>query len=149
MSAPPAPAARPDPLYHTVLLGVSLGVLALAALLSVRDRREVLVPILGMPLPELCMLKRTTGLACPGCGLTRCFISLAHGDVGSAWSYNPGGLLLFAMVVAQIPLRLLQIWRIRRGQPEVRLGWLVQGTLAVLGVMLLGQWLLKMCGVQF
>ena len=149
MSAPPVPVARPDPLYHTVLLVASVTVLALAAILSVRHRREVLVPVLGTPLPELCMVKRTTGLGCPGCGLTRCFISLAHGDVRSAWSYNPGGLLLFAMVIAQIPLRILQIWRIRRGLPEIQLGRLVHVLLAVLGVLLLGQWLLKVCGVQF
>ncbi len=49
----------------------------------------------------------------------------ANGDVRAAWSYNPGGLLLFAIVVAQIPLRMLQISRIHRGLPEIRLGSLI------------------------
>jgi hypothetical protein len=128
---------------------MSASVLVLAALLSIRQEREVLVPFLGVPLPELCLLKRTTGLACPGCGLTRCFISLAHGDLRAAWSYNLGGLVFFPIVVVQIPLRLVQIWRIRRGLPEIQLGRLVPVAFGVLGALLLGQWLLRMCGMTF
>src|SRR5439155_16652693 len=98
---------------------ISSGVLAAALLLSVRNRTQVLLPLVELPLPELCMLRRMTGLPCPGCGMTRCFISLAHGDLPAAWSYNPAGLLLFAILVFQIPFRTVQLWRIRRGRPEV------------------------------
>ena len=63
-----------------------------ALALSVRDRSQVVIPFLKLPLPELCLMRRLASVDCPGCGLTRCFISLAHGDLPAAWSYNPAGL---------------------------------------------------------
>jgi len=157
MSAQPAPdaspqarfIARPDPLYHTVVLVICAAVLILAPLLSVRDEQQVLVPILGVPLPELCMARRLTGLGCPGCGMTRCFISLAHGDLRAAWRYNPAGPLLFAILAFQIPFRLVQMARIRRGMPELRTGWWPQALLGVFGGLMIGQWLLRLGGVAF
>lgn len=35
-----------------------------------------------------CPLLQTTGLACPGCGLTRGFHALFHGDILTALDYN-------------------------------------------------------------
>ena len=156
-SAQPAPDAspqarfipRPDPLYHTVIVVICAAVLILAPLLSVREERQVLVPILGLPLPELCLAKRLTGLGCPGCGMTRCFISLAHGDLRAAWRYNPAGPLLFAILAFQIPFRLMQLARIRRGLPELRMGWWPQALIGALGVLMIGQWLLRLVGIAF
>ncbi len=147
----PAPRVvpRPDPLYHTVILVICVAVLILSLLLSVREQRQVLVPILGTPLPELCMFRRMTGTECPGCGMTRSFISLAHGDVRAAWHYNPAGPLLFAILAFQIPYRLVQLYRIRRGLAELRTGWWPQVVFGVLGVMMVGQWILRQCGVAF
>lgn len=36
-----------------------------------------------------CPYRTLTGLACPGCGLTRCIHALLHGDLALAFSYNP------------------------------------------------------------
>jgi Protein of unknown function (DUF2752) len=140
---------RPDPLYHTVILVICTAVLVLSLLLGIREERQVLVPFFGAPLPELCMFKRMTGMGCPGCGMTRCFISLAHGDLRAAWRYNPAGPLLFAMLAFQIPFRLVQLIRIRRGWPELRMGWWPQALFALLGVLMVGQWLLRLVGVTF
>jgi hypothetical protein len=140
---------RPDPLYHVVWLSLSVVVLMAAVLLSIRGSSEVIVPAIGYPLPELCMMKRTTGLVCPGCGLTRCFISLAHGDVASAWSYNPAGLWLFAIVGLQVPFRGYQLWRIRHGLPELVLTRLGLAVFLVFAVALLAQWTLRLAGVSF
>jgi hypothetical protein len=109
----------------------------------------VLLPILNAPLPELCTFRRLMGMGCPGCGLTRCFISLAHGDVRAAWSYNPAGLVLFALFVVQIPYRGLQLWRIRRGIAELRPLRLAQWALGLVAVMMFAQWIVRLCGVPF
>jgi hypothetical protein len=146
---PAGPGVRPDPLFHRTILLLCLAIVVLSVVLSVRDRQRVLVPVLGTPLPELCMMKRYTGHGCPGCGMTRCFISLGHGDLAAAWSYNPAGLWFFAIVLFQIPYRAAQLWRIRRGLPELRVGWLAQISLGILAVAMIGQWLLKVCGVSF
>lgn len=36
----------------------------------------------------LCPLYELTGLACPGCGLTRAFHALFHGDMATAFGFN-------------------------------------------------------------
>jgi hypothetical protein len=40
-------------------------------------------------MPVLCVYRGLTDLACPGCGLTRCLHALLHGDVATAFAYNP------------------------------------------------------------
>lgn len=136
-----------EPTYHWMILGLCVTVLLLSLMLTVRDHRQVLVPLLGKPLPELCHMKRYTGVDCPGCGLTRSFISLAHGRLAEAWRYNPGAFILFPIMLFQIPYRSVQLWRHRRGLPFFQLGWL--GTLSlwlVIGVVT-AQWALRQLGV--
>jgi hypothetical protein len=145
----PVPSARPihDAIVHWVILILCSGILLSAALLTVGDS-GVLVPILNRRLPELCTLRRLTGLDCPGCGLTRCFVSAAHGDIPAAWSFNPAGLWLFAIIAAQIPLRGYQLWRIAHGRREFTLIGIGQIAFAVFAVALVGQWLLRMAGFR-
>jgi hypothetical protein len=118
-------------------------------LLSVRGGTQVIVPVLGIPLPELCMTRRMWGLDCPGCGMTRCFISLAHGDFAAAWSHNPAGPLLFAIMAFQIPFRGYQLWLLKRGLPELTLTRTAQVAFAVLGIALVAQWALRLAGISF
>ncbi|HEY2411906.1 MAG TPA: DUF2752 domain-containing protein [Pirellulaceae bacterium] len=139
----PGPRERNDTTFHWVILFICSGVLISAVLLAVGDS-GVVVPGLNRRLPELCMLRRVTGLSCPGCGLTRCFISLAHGDVSAAWSFNPAGLWLFAIIVAQLPLRCYQLWRINHGRRELQLAGVGAIAFGVFLVVLLTQWALRL-----
>ncbi|ACY22655.1 hypothetical protein Gbro_3461 [Gordonia bronchialis DSM 43247] len=53
--------------------------------------------------PEVCPFRLATGLPCPGCGLTRSWVSLMHGDVSAAFSFNAfGPLALAATTVAVV-----------------------------------------------
>jgi len=139
---------KPDPTYQWVILGMCTVALTLSLLMSVREGTRVLMPILGKPLPELCHMRRYTGVDCPGCGMTRAFISLGHGRLSDAWRYNPAAFLLFPLMVFQIPFRAVQLWRMRRGLPELMPGW--WGSAAVLGVVavMVGQWVVKQLGVS-
>src|SRR6476659_5567677 len=145
------PRERNDAMFHWVILLICSAVLISAALLTVGDSgvgdSSVVVPGLNQRLPELCMLRRVTGMSCPGCGLTRCFISLAHGDIAAAWSFNPAGLWLFAIMAAQLPLRCYQLWRIHHGQDELRLAHWGGAALATFLVLLLGQWALRLVNI--
>jgi hypothetical protein len=112
--------ARRDATIHWIFLAMATVVLALALLLEAPGGEAVIVPLLGQPLPGMCTFRRFTGVDCPGCGLTRCFISMAHGDLAAAWRFNPAGILLFAAAVFQVPFRLFQIRRMRNGLAEWR-----------------------------
>jgi hypothetical protein len=56
---------------------------------------------LGMP---PCGFLQLTGLPCPACGLTTCFAHLARGQLDRALHANALGVVLFACVLASLPL---------------------------------------------
>lgn len=63
-----------------------------------------------------CLLRIFTGLPCPGCGMTRSWVHLAHGDVLTAFEYNlfgPIGMVVAAGIVAYVGVALA-----RRRPPE-------------------------------
>lgn len=132
-------APRSDTTANIVLLLLSLGVVAAACVLTSPNGNHVLVPGLG-PLPELCYSRRWLGIECPGCGLTRSFISIMHGQFARAWRFNPAGFLMFGLVAAQIPYRAWQLARLQRGIAPYDGVWLAWSWLPV-GAALLIQWL--------
>ncbi len=38
---------------------------------------------------SICIFKVYTGLPCPGCGMTRAFLSVFHGDISGAFVWHP------------------------------------------------------------
>ena len=44
----------------------------------------------------LCPFRALTGLPCPGCGMTRAFCAIGHGDFAGALGFNPLAPLVFA-----------------------------------------------------
>ncbi len=126
---------------HGVLLAVCLALLFGAALLSVSPGGDR-VNLGGLVLPGSCPTRLFLDIGCPGCGLTRSFISLSDGDLTAAWGYNRAGPAVFLFVVLQV---LYRIVRLRRPQwnPPRRL-FLV---LPALIVLLFLNWALVLVGV--
>ena len=139
-----SPPPRGDAPLHWTLLWLSAGVLLLALVLETRGEETVVVPVLNLPLPGTCSYKRLVGKECPGCGLTRCFISAAHGDWARAWKFNPAGIYFFAVVLCQLPYRAWQLWRMHRGQDELDGGRLTMFVLGILIAGLLVQWVVRL-----
>ena len=136
--------SRPEVLHHWLLLIGAIVIVALSAALNVRPEGRVGVPGVDQPLPGVCSFRRMTGQPCPGCGLTRSFISIAHGDLGAAWRFNPSGILLFVLLAGQIPYRAVQIWRIRTGRAELRWTRLAFYLTWILVVAMVGQWVVRL-----
>jgi hypothetical protein len=64
--------------------------------------------------PIVCPFRLATGLPCPGCGLTRSWVYIAHGDFGDAVRANPFGYLTMAAAIALIAVVLGSL---ARGRP--------------------------------
>jgi len=63
---------------------------------------------LARAIPVFCPFKAITGVACPGCGMTRAMLSLIDGRPGDAVLYNPFCFfLLFILVLSLMPGRWL------------------------------------------
>jgi hypothetical protein len=58
--------------------------------------------------PVLCPFRLLTGLPCPGCGLTRSFCAMAHGNWHSAMGFHLFGPALFVAVAICVPLLAFQ-----------------------------------------
>jgi hypothetical protein len=131
-----------ETLSHLVILLLAVLITLAAGTLRVSEQSRVEIPGLGLPLPDVCAYQQLVGHDCPGCGLTRSFVCVAHGDLPRAWSYHVTGPVLFALVVFQIPYRALQLWRLTRGRAAMRLCgelWIVWPLL----IALLTQWAVR------
>lgn len=146
MNSPRTSAAN-DASFQGLILLLATGTLILAACLRIEQGSAVLLPGLSRALPEICTSKRLFGWSCPGCGLTRSFISLAHGEWLAAWQYNPAGPLFFALFAVQIPYRLGQLRRLRLGKPGWELGPWSHLPLLCCFVVMVGQWLVRLLEV--
>ncbi|MCX6467887.1 MAG: DUF2752 domain-containing protein [Corynebacteriales bacterium] len=83
----------------SVLIAAAVGAGAIAAAVALPRSMSTSGPV-------LCPFRVVTGLPCPGCGLTRSWIALGHGDVATAFSYNVFGPISMAFVAAMIVLTL-------------------------------------------
>ena len=129
-------------LPHLLYLLFSAAAIGGSLLLGVGGGR-VTLPGVGWATPSVCMFKNLTGLDCPGCGLSRAFICIAHGDMAAAWGYNPASWLVFFFVAVQIPYRIVQILRLRRGRSELYFPRAGQALMWCVVVALVSQWLFK------
>jgi uncharacterized protein DUF2752 len=136
----------PDWQFHAIWLVLPALAIGLSLVLEIRDSRQVIVPVLAQPLPELCSFRRVLGIDCAGCGLTRSFISIGHLRLADAWSYHPAGPVLYALALFQLPYRSVQLWRLSRGQRELRLGQSANGVIFALAVLLLVVWIVRIWG---
>ena len=141
---PPGSFPRIPESYHRIWLVGALLVLLGSLVMRVQDNRET-VSLLGVAVPETCTFKRVIGYGCPGCGLTRSFISLSHGQLIEAFYFNAVGLPLYLLVIAQIPYRLVLVRRIRQGQSTWHLSQYGKWIAYLLAILLIVQWLTRIC----
>jgi len=127
---------------HRDMLVAAAAVVGLAFLLEVHsDQRVAFSALPGCPLPETCPARTLLHVECPGCGLTRSFIHLAHGDWRASWNIHHVGWFLALATVLQIPYRLIAL-RSHSGLPLGTSFPKFFGTLLV--VLLIVNWLINL-----
>ncbi|MCK5804624.1 MAG: DUF2752 domain-containing protein [Lentisphaeria bacterium] len=71
---------------------------------------SVLFPSEHAPVLWPCPFDRAFDLPCPGCGLTRAFCAIGHGEFGAAWAFNPFAYVFYVGAVGAV-LWPLVVWR--------------------------------------
>jgi hypothetical protein len=64
--------------------------------------------------PTMCPFRLVTGLPCPGCGLTRSWVYLMHGQLGQSLYYHPLGpisLIAALLFVLGVHKRFPAVWQ--------------------------------------
>lgn len=130
---------RPAAGRHREVLAMSMIALVLSfAMVEIPGGRVALRGFRSHPLPPSCASRSLFGVQCPGCGLTRSFIHLAEGDWRASWRAHRLGWLMAAVVVFQVPYRLLALRRPDRPVLPKRSAATIAGILIFL---LIANWL--------
>ncbi len=90
--------------------------------------------------PTVCPFALCTGMACPGCGMTRAASHLIRGDLGTALSYHPLVPLTTLAVVGGWGWYTLRLTGRVRRLSQRTLNLILIGS----GVVLLGVWLARL-----
>ena len=90
----------------------ALGLAGFVGLLAAR-----LLPLQRLPFMH-CLFREYTGWPCPGCGLTRVAVRVAHGDIAGALDANPLGTVAALAFAACAVLAAVQ-WLFRLPLPLV------------------------------
>ncbi len=128
--------------HHLQWLVICAGAIVASALLNVEPGGLTLPGLPRRPLPSLCVTRTVFHMNCPGCGMSRSFAGMAHGDLRAAFALHRLGPAVFLLVLLQVPLRAYAVltgrlphWASRR-----RLGDIIA---LVLIVALFANWLLN------
>jgi len=100
----PAKSLTSDRATHAVFLAISLLMVTVPFFLTHSTDAEARVSLGGRTLPPIC-IARMCGGSCPGCGLTRSFVYLAHGEMRASFKWHRLGGLLYIYFLYQIVFR--------------------------------------------
>ena len=70
-------------------------IVLLSIILKPGTNEDDRVTIFGCKTPVLCLHRLIYNEPCAGCGLTRSFVSFAHGDIEASYKFHKLGILLF------------------------------------------------------
>ena len=128
---------------HVTFLAMSLGIIVCSLVMTVEGPTTVRFPGMPFTMPESCMSRRAWGIDCPGCGLTRSFISMSHLQFGNAFSFNPAGPLVYLFVLWQIPWHVFQLHRLLSLRRPIETLWLYVPLFGMSAAILM-QWLWRL-----
>jgi hypothetical protein len=131
---------------HIVVLIICIAMLAAAFIITPAKNGGTL-SLVGFAMPPTCATKMTTGLSCPGCGLTRSWVAAAHGRFQESLSYHNLGWVI--MLYTALQLLRHALWLVvptLRKRLERPGRWLDRG-LVVLLIGLAVNWILMISGV--
>ncbi len=132
--------APPTRQRHWEMLAAAGFISVAAACMQVLpDQHVALAYLPTWVVPPTCPMHAMLGIPCPGCGLTRSIILLAHGNLGGSLEMNRMGLIFGLAILAQFPYRIAAL--ARPGRTILSRPW-TKGIAAALIAGLVINWLL-------
>lgn len=108
----------PELHFRYLVFAMSIVAIGMSFVLTVGADGRVYPPLATVPLPDACVSHRLFGVDCPGCGMSRAFISISAGDWDAAHRFNAASYVMYLFVAVQIPWQGMQIVRtLKRGRP--------------------------------
>lgn len=90
--------------------------------------------------PTVCPFALGTGVACPGCGMTRALAALVRGDFAASWSFHPLATLALMEIAAAWTW---WAWR-RSGRTDRVPGRATQIALGLTAIALIAVWVVRL-----
>ncbi len=110
MAAGPKQIYKPELIFRVLVLLVATTALSMSFVMTVEDDQEVYLPFTTVPMPEMCGFRSLLGVGCPGCGMSRAFISISNLEIDKALAFNSASLIVYLFVAIQIPWHAMQIY---------------------------------------
>jgi hypothetical protein len=101
----PVESSKRDVKNHVSHIVIFIVLLTAPFFFSVTDNDRG-IRVFGYSPPELCYSKNLFKISCPGCGLTRSFIHLAHFEIASSFRLNRCGILVYILLLVHLGLHL-------------------------------------------
>ena len=109
---------KPELYFRVLVLILAITAISLSFVMTIEDDHEVYFPFNSQPLPDVCGSQSLFGVGCPGCGMSRAFISISDLEIDRALLFNSASLIVYFFVAIQIPWHATQIFRtFYRGGP--------------------------------
>ena len=110
MPAGPKQIYKPELVFRVLVLLMATAAISMSFVMTVEDGQAVYLPFATGPMPEMCGVRSVLGVDCPGCGMSRAFISISHLEIGKALALNSASLFVYLFVAIQIPWHAMQIF---------------------------------------
>jgi len=102
---------KPELFFRVLVLLLAVAAISLSFVMAIEDDQEVYFPFFSQPMPEVCGSRSLFGVDCPGCGMSRAFISISNLEIERALAFNSASLVVYLFVAIQIPWHATQIFR--------------------------------------
>jgi hypothetical protein len=89
---------------HITWLTVFLLLLLVPSLIAFDPAQGSSLRLFGWSLPSACPSRQYLDFECPGCGLTRSFVAVTHGEWGFSFACHRLGILLYIFFALRVPV---------------------------------------------
>ena len=109
---------KPELVFRVLVLLMATTAISMSFVMTVEDGQKVFLPFTKTPMPEMCGVRSVLGVDCPGCGMSRAFISISNLEIDKALAFNSASLIVYLFVAIQIPWHAMQVFiTFHRGGP--------------------------------